>query len=286
MSEYYLNYVNFDDAMTHAFMLADIGRVNAYLKAIKAHVKPGMRVLELGAGLGVFGRYAATLGAEVTLVDYGERIVEYCERLNKLLGPSAQITTICSDITEISLQPHDLVIHEMFGGRLLDEGVRETLKQFQANNPWSMMPGIKYLPDRGELWAAFGQENKLVRSNNLAWLNTDDPFEFSSDWHLIQTYESARAEKWNTDVDIEAIRLKRSASSIIWGMRLLSGNSYIIDTRRGVGHSTCWGSPIEVVAKKAAGVYHMRLQLPTENISTYLHFERVTGNARRIDDAA
>jgi ribosomal protein L11 methyltransferase PrmA len=83
-----------DDVYTlddYLWMLADEGRVTAYAEAIRRVVKPGDRVVEIGAGLGFFSVLAARAGAErVDAVD-GNPIVHLGHRVAEANGVADRV---------------------------------------------------------------------------------------------------------------------------------------------------------------------------------------------------
>ncbi len=273
MRDYYLNQIDFDDGFTHALLLADLTRVHAFLRAIDACVKPGMRVVELGAGLGVFGRYAASLGAEVTLIDCGSRVTEYSRTLTWLQGPTSNVTTIEADISEVILPPQDVVIHEMIGARLYDEGIQSTLAKFQKNNPWSSGKGVQYLPDRVELWAAFGSCPDSL--GQIGWIAHSDEFHYSSTWHLVSSLSFSEVNLWPTHTNLVFLNLDGNADALIWGMRLSFIHSVSIDTRHKIGQATSWGSPVEKIAKQYPGRFEVMLSMPVGSANTSLFWKAI-----------
>ncbi|MBW1981507.1 MAG: methyltransferase [Deltaproteobacteria bacterium] len=66
----------------------------AYLTA--QTVVPGRRILEIGAGMGVSGLFAAACGHEITLSDYDEKILLFA-RANALLNDLAHVPVVKVD---------------------------------------------------------------------------------------------------------------------------------------------------------------------------------------------
>src|SRR5829696_4835138 len=73
----------------YAWMIADATRVSAYAAAIRASVRPGDRVLDVGAGFGFFSTIAALAGAQhVDAVDTNSAVH---------LGPRIAAANRCAD---------------------------------------------------------------------------------------------------------------------------------------------------------------------------------------------
>lgn len=117
----------------HWFMLQDQARAHAYQTAIETSVRPGMLVLEIGAGTGVLAMMAARAGAEhVYTVEANPlmaRIAEQCVALN---GLSDRVTVLAMHSSQLTIDRElprraDLLIHEILSSTVLSEGLAPTL---------------------------------------------------------------------------------------------------------------------------------------------------------------
>lgn len=108
MSEY--------NAVGYVQMIKDDARMKAYEAALRRLVKPGMRVLDLGAGLGVFALWALRLGAgKVYAVDPAP-ILSVADRLAKGNGLPARLVSIQNSSKAVDLpEPVDLVVSDLHG---------------------------------------------------------------------------------------------------------------------------------------------------------------------------
>lgn len=100
----------------YLWMLADESRASAYANAIRAVVRPGDRVLEVGAGFGFFSVIAARAGAShVDAVDTNPAI-HLGPRLAQANGCTDRITFHHVDVEQLAL-PHqaDVVISDLRG---------------------------------------------------------------------------------------------------------------------------------------------------------------------------
>jgi len=97
-------------------MLADDARVSAYAAAIRASVRPGDRVLEVGTGFGFFSTIAARAGAgHVDAVDTNAA-VHLGPRLAAVNGCADRITFHHTDVANLTLaQRADVVISDLRG---------------------------------------------------------------------------------------------------------------------------------------------------------------------------
>jgi predicted RNA methylase len=116
----------------HWPMLNDRPRNEAYVEAIKKYVSSDKIVFEIGCGSGLLSIVAAMAGARHVYACESDPIIAACAVENvEAAGLSEKITVInkrAQDIrfgTDILVQS-DIVIHEIFSGDLLSEGILET----------------------------------------------------------------------------------------------------------------------------------------------------------------
>ena len=140
----------------HVPMLLDDERNAAYARAIRRMVRPGMRVLEIGTGGGLLAMLCAQAGAIVTTCEAKPMIAATARTIIERNGFSDRVRVIAkqSDALQIPEDmdaPAELVIHEIFGARLFDEGVTAALGDARAR---LLAPGAPALPPRAEIRCA------------------------------------------------------------------------------------------------------------------------------------
>lgn len=114
-----------------AVLLTDERRMTAFEAAIVEAVKPGMRVLDLGAGTGVLSYFAARQGAVVTAVECEPQVFAAARSaLHTALGDTVEM--IQADARDyLPDRPVDLVICEMLHVGLLRERQIEVIGGFK-----------------------------------------------------------------------------------------------------------------------------------------------------------
>jgi|GEM_PF-3093148 len=109
----------------HKTLLEDEVRVSAFRKAIGEIVNEGDSVLDVGTGMGILAFFAAEKAGKVYAVDPTPLIsaAEKTARKNKIKN----IEFIRSDIKDVNIPKVDVVICELIGMGVLDEGIVEKM---------------------------------------------------------------------------------------------------------------------------------------------------------------
>lgn len=143
----------------HVPMLLDDARNAAYARAVRQMVRPGMRVLEIGTGGGLLAMLCAQAGAIVTTCETHPMIAATARAIVARNGLSDRVTVIAKQSDQMQIPedmdaPAELVVHEIFGARLFDEGVTEALADARAR---LLLPGAPALPPRAEIRCALAR---------------------------------------------------------------------------------------------------------------------------------
>lgn len=143
----------------HVPMLLDHARNAAYARAIRRMVHPGMRVLEIGTGGGLLAMLCAEAGAIVTTCEAQPTIAATARAIVDRNGFSDRVRVISkrSDLLSIPEDmdaPAELVVHEIFGRRLFDEGVTAALRDARER---LLIAGAPALPAHAEIRCALAR---------------------------------------------------------------------------------------------------------------------------------
>lgn len=116
----------------HWRMLRDRPRNAVYARAIARTVRPGMTVLEIGTGAGLLALIAARAGARVITCEANPMIAAAAREIVRRNGLSDRITVVAKPshalVPGVELpEPADLLVHEIFGDTLFNEGVVASL---------------------------------------------------------------------------------------------------------------------------------------------------------------
>jgi len=137
----------------HQALLADVRRNRAFHRALRCRVRRGSRVLDLGAGTGIWAVTAARLGArEVVAVEREALLCPVIEDLARENGVADRVRVVCGDARRVRLpRVFDVVVSETVGSEAIDEGIIEVL--WRARERF-LAPGGALVPEPLALWGA------------------------------------------------------------------------------------------------------------------------------------
>jgi len=137
----------------HQTLLADRVRNRAFAAALRARVRPGSAVMDLGAGSGVWGVLAARLGARrVVAVEKDPLLARVIERLAWENGVEDVLRVVEGDSRRLDLpRSFDLIVSETVGSAAFDEDIVPILADARRR---FLKPGGGLVPEGLALWAA------------------------------------------------------------------------------------------------------------------------------------
>ncbi|HMO74792.1 MAG TPA: 50S ribosomal protein L11 methyltransferase [Sphingopyxis sp.] len=153
----------------HVPMVQETARNLAYAEAIERAVKPGMRVLDIGAGTGLLAMIAARAGAgQVFTCEQNPAIADAAEDIIARNGHAGRVRVLRKHSTDIDPEgdlggPVDLLVSEILASDLLMEGVLRTIADAARR---LLKPGGIIIPGAGEVRVALacwgGLPGKLI----------------------------------------------------------------------------------------------------------------------------
>ena len=161
----------------HLNMLLDAARMDSYRRAIKASVKPGDVVVDIGCGTGVLSFMACEAGAKRVYAIESGPIIETARELAIDNGFDDRIEFIDGWSKEINIsEPADVLITETIGSAGLDEGIIAWICDARER---FLRPDAVLLPERLRLWVAPAEsfEDHALAAD---WWSTDLPYDFTA----------------------------------------------------------------------------------------------------------
>lgn len=133
----------------HIELLDDEARTQAYLAAIRANVRRGDVVVDLGTGNAVLAMAAARAGASRVYAIEASTFAEVAEQIIRANGLADRITVLRGWSNQITLPERaDVLVSEIIGNDPLDEGVLRYLPDAVRR---FLKPGGRILPGRLEV---------------------------------------------------------------------------------------------------------------------------------------
>jgi hypothetical protein len=133
-------------------MLIQQSRIEAFRQAIQAAVRPGDRVLEIGAGLGTYSFFAAQAGAAKVWAVEGGPIVSVAKTLARLNGVGDRVEFLRGWFPGVAIPgPVDVLIFEDYDPRLIDGWTYRVLAALHKD---VLRPETRIVPARARLYLA------------------------------------------------------------------------------------------------------------------------------------
>ena len=140
-------------------MICDRVRTEAFERAIRAVVRPGDVVLDVGAGSGILSLFAARAGAARVYAVERTTVAVLAQDLAEANGFGEVIEVIHGDLMDIELpEKVDVIVSEWLGGFGIDEGMLTPV--IVARDRW-LKPGGVMIPASVTAWAGLVHDRYL-----------------------------------------------------------------------------------------------------------------------------
>lgn len=147
-------------------MLADDVRLRAFHRAIRATVRPGDVVVEIGAGLGTYSFFAARAGGgRVYAIEADAEVCRLAEALAEENGLGDRVRFLRGYSMDVELPERaDVVIFEDYTSFFFSSRLRGLLRDIRAR---LLKPDGRLLPGAADLYVAGCEDDRLYRELDL-----------------------------------------------------------------------------------------------------------------------
>ncbi len=150
----------------HIPLVHDIQRNNAFEAALVHHIRPGIHVLDIGAGTGLLSMMAARAGAgHVFSCELNPAMAEVAAQIVSENGYADRICILPKHSTEVDPDQDmrgraDLIVAEILGSDLVCENVLPTMRDAVTR---LAKPGARIIPAGGDIVVALASWGKLKK---------------------------------------------------------------------------------------------------------------------------
>ena len=164
------------DVVTYGGMVADKGRTSSYDRALRANIRPGAVVLDIGAGPGIMTFLACRAGAAKVYAVEPDDVIQLAQQIAADNGFSSRIEFIQAMTTEIDLpEKVDGIVADIRGRSPLF--AKSIVSILDARDRF-LKPDGWFIPARDTVWAAPVSSTELYDKFVGAW-GTDYQFDFN-----------------------------------------------------------------------------------------------------------
>ena len=156
-------------------MIADSGRMDAYIQALQQAVKPDSVVLDIGTGTGIFALLACQFGASKVYAIEPSNVIQIAREMAVANGYSDRITFIEELSTQITLpEPADIIISDLRGVLPL---LTQHIPAIADARKRHLSPHGVLIPQSDTLWATVVSAPELYSDYTNPW--DSNPYGFN-----------------------------------------------------------------------------------------------------------
>jgi type II protein arginine methyltransferase len=150
----------------HWPLMQDYARNTAYDAALRRAIRPGCRVLEIGAGSGLLAMMAARAGAaQVVTCECSPAVAEVASEIIACNGFADRIQIVGKHSADLAVgvdldEPADVLVSEIVSNEIVGEGVLPAIEQAARR---LVRPDAQIIPARGIVRVALAEDRGLHR---------------------------------------------------------------------------------------------------------------------------
>ena len=215
-------------------MIVDEVRMAAYVAALRAAVKPGSVVIDLGAGTGIFCLYACRFGAKKVYAIETNDAIDIARKVAAANGYADRIEFIQALSTEVELPERaDVIVSDLRGSLPLFGQHLESL--FDAKTRL-LAPGGVLIPMEDDLVASLVEVEDLHDQVLTPWVSPLDGFDLSAGLPAVTS--GVHQDKIKL-TEAQLLTPPRTWASITYGRSpppVVAGRLRVEATRSGTAH--------------------------------------------------
>ena len=175
-------------------MMRDKIRMKAYVEALKNAVEPGMVVLDLGTGAGVFAMLACRFGAKHVYAIEPLDVIDVARQAAQASGYADRITFIQDLSTRVTLpEKADVMIYDLHGVLPFFYQHIPSVVDARARH---LNPGATLIPQKDHIWIAPVEAFDLFQDCMDPWIENDYDLNYKSGHRIVTSiWRRGRVEK-------------------------------------------------------------------------------------------
>jgi type II protein arginine methyltransferase len=260
----------------HFPMLHDDERNAAFDKAIRAAVRPGDRVLDIGSGSGLLAMMAARAGAaSVISCEAQPAVAAMAAEIVAANGFAEWIRVIPRQSTDLDVEadlggPVDVVISEVLSANLVGEGVQATMEDATGR---LLRPGGRLVPASADIVVALAEWTDLkpvgqasgfdlgpfnrLRQGELGVDGASDALLLRSEPAVLFAFDFAEAARWRSrNAELGLVSRGGRINGVVQWLRVRLDATTSYANPPGTGFRSHWAPlfhPFDMAITPAAG---------------------------------
>lgn len=266
----------------HVSLVKDHQRNDAFEAALIRCVKPGTRVLDVGAGTGLLAMMAARAGAnEVYSCETNPAIAAIAADIIRANGFESQITIIAKNSKDIDPAKDmgglaDLIVAEILGSDLVSERVLPAMRDVVCR---LAKPGVQLIPQSGDIVVALACWDELTkqRMDNTAGFDLSPFNQLQRPSYKLQgaipslhlrgtvanlfSFDFANTQMQNERAIVDLVADGGNVNGVAQWIRLQMDDEGVLENRPGPDATSSWACIFTPLPKQVETISGQRIRI-------------------------